>query len=1065
CGYYPPLNPEVDPPVSLEATGGNPPYTWIAGGNFPPGLTLTSDGEIIDFPEYESGATYPKEYVFIVQVTDSTAQTADKQLSIMVDLPVLGIGYPPPQEPPLPASLPDGYIGQDPEYSTTLIADCAIGDLTWNRISGGLPPGLSLGSATGVISGPPTTAGTYTFTVEVKDEVGPRTASQEMSIRIAEPLEIATDSWLHSAVVGSYYTVTLNATGGIPPLHFAPADPIVEADWLSIDVNGVISGTPEVTDAGIYDFPVEVLDSSIPPRGPVQKMFRVIVLPSAPLTGLVSWWPGNSNPFDYISGNHGELLNGTTYDAGMVDDAFSFDGVDDYITAPGTNIDDLQEFTVEFWVKANSFPSHSDPIPGSVFVELYGEKAVLRYDGWSGGQGYHYLHFYMRNSDNNLHHVWVDCVLQTGCYHHVAGTYDGDIMRLYLDGYEVGQNPTSGIYLDGSGISLGGQAHLNGLLDEVKIYNRALVLEEVRNNYLIAAPGKCSHPEVIIDGVMSPGEWDSALEIGFNVNLPPYGSEGGTTPGTLFIMNDNKNLYLAVRYPQSIGDIGESLTFEFDNNGDEGPRENGDDVIGINPGYFTDSFRTNEDPPCTGGGSHLPGYCAPRDVHPGLVPPGDNNGMGAWGNDGTYTAYEASHPLNSQDSSHDFSLSPGDLLGIRFDLHIVTGPGNSHDVTTFPASGWLVVEISGLGLIETVAGDGTQGFSGDGGPATDAQLNVPLGLGVDSSGNIFIADTQSNRVRKVDIATGVIITVAGNGNTVYNGDNIPATNASIWRPFDVAFDAAGNFYIADIHNQRIRKVDINTGIITTVAGDGSQGYNGDDIPATSASLERPWGVTIDTSGNIFIADTNNHRIRRVDATTGIITTIAGNGTAGYNGDNISATSASLNTPADLALDEAGNLFIADRDNHRIRKVNLSTGLITTVAGNGTQTGSIDGEGNNSTDDLGDGGLATTATLNFVDDMAFSPSGNLFIADYNNDRIRKVDIISGIITTVAGTGTRTGTIDGEGGDPIDDLGDGGLALGASLSHPAGLAFDSAGNLYIVDVGNLRIRKVERGISPI
>ncbi len=335
------------------------------------------------------------------------------------------------------------------------------------------------------------------------------------------------------------------------------------------------------------------------------------------------------------------------------------------------------------------------------------------------------------------------------------------------------------------------------------------------------------------------------------------------------------------------------------------------------------------------------------------------------------------------------------------------------------------------GIITTVAGNGSGGYSGDGGPATNASLYYPEGAAFDAAGNLFIADFVNNRIRKVT-TNGIITTVAGNGSTGYSGDGVAATNATI-RPAGVALDASGNLFIADWNNNRVRKVDTN-GIITTVAGNGSPGYSGDGGPATSASLAYVEAVDVDGSGNLFIADTDNNRIRKVD-TNGIITTVAGKGPAvygSYSGDGGPATNASLNAPYGVAVDATGNLFIADMDNNRIRKVDTN-GIITTVAGNG------------SLDYSGDGGLATNACLDAPYGVAVDAFGNLFFADSSNDRIRKVDSF-GIITTVAGN------------DNWGYSGDGGMATNATLNLPSGVALDSTGNLFLADLGNERVREV-------
>ncbi len=227
---------------------------------------------------------------------------------------------------------------------------------------------------------------------------------------------------------------------------------------------------------------------------------------------------------------------------------------------------------------------------------------------------------------------------------------------------------------------------------------------------------------------------------------------------------------------------------------------------------------------------------------------------------------------------------------------------------------WLFVGGAAYGQsIVTVAGNGTFGYSGDGGPGTDASLADPSGVHVDGSGNLYIVDTNNRRIRKVD-PSGTITTVAGNGNSGYSGDGGPGTDASLADPSGVHVDGSGNLYIADTNNQRIRKVD-PSGTITTVAGDGNSGFSGDGGPATDARLNFPSAVYVDGSGNLYIADRENHRIRKVDA-LGTITTVAGNGGFGSSGDGGAATAASLAFPSGVYVDGSGNLFIADRHNTR-----------------------------------------------------------------------------------------------------------------------------------------------------
>jgi trimeric autotransporter adhesin len=273
------------------------------------------------------------------------------------------------------------------------------------------------------------------------------------------------------------------------------------------------------------------------------------------------------------------------------------------------------------------------------------------------------------------------------------------------------------------------------------------------------------------------------------------------------------------------------------------------------------------------------------------------------------------------------------------------------------------------GIITTVAGTiGRSGFTGDGAQATLGNLHRPRGIALDASGNIYIADTDNNRIRLVTKSTGFISTVAGRGPGSYTGDGGQATAATLYAPRDVAVDASGNVYIADFYNNRIRLVTISTGIITTVVGNGKAGYTGDGGPAITASLNGCISIAFDESDNLYVADNSNNAIRLVTKSTGIITTVMGP----YE----------LKSPRGIALDASGNLYIADDSDNRIRKVTKSTGQITTVAGTGVSGYE------------GDGGQATLAKLYTCSGVAVDASGNVYIADTSNNRIRTYRTLDG-----------------------------------------------------------------------
>ncbi len=323
-------------------------------------------------------------------------------------------------------------------------------------------------------------------------------------------------------------------------------------------------------------------------------------------------------------------------------------------------------------------------------------------------------------------------------------------------------------------------------------------------------------------------------------------------------------------------------------------------------------------------------------------------------------------------------------------------------------------------------------------------LNGPQSVVVDAAGNVFFADSNDQRIRKIAAGTGLISTVAGSGvastycNTA-NGDGGAATSATFASsPQSIALDGAGNLYIADTAGHRVRKVSAQTGIITTIAGaiSGSGNScahdNGDGGLATAASVNAPDGVLVDGAGNVYIADNGNY-VRKITASTGIINTIAGTGTGSFSGDGGPGTSATVNGPAQMAMDAAGDLYIADYHNQRVRML-TPAGMITTVAGNGTRSST------------GNGGAATSATLDNPNSVALDPAGNLYITEEAN-HIRKVTAATGVISTVVGNGTAGAT------------GDGGAATAGEINTPEGVGIDGAGNIYVADTNDNKIRVIQ------
>jgi trimeric autotransporter adhesin len=378
----------------------------------------------------------------------------------------------------------------------------------------------------------------------------------------------------------------------------------------------------------------------------------------------------------------------------------------------------------------------------------------------------------------------------------------------------------------------------------------------------------------------------------------------------------------------------------------------------------------------------------------------------------------------------------GILTGIASGVAVITYATSSVCFSTVTVT---VTESGGCGdgyIITTIAGTGAAGYSGDGGQATSAELNLPHGIDIDAAGNIFFADHDNNRIRKIDLS-GVITTVAGTGTAGFSGDGGQATAAKIYHPYDVTVDAAGNVYFGDGLNHRIRKIS-TTGIISTVAGNGMSGYSGDGGAASAAMINHPAGVAFDLAGNIYFADSYNHRVRKIDIATGVITTTGGVGTSGYGGDGGPATAASFSYPNFMYGDPVtGDIYVTDNGNHCVRKISPA-GIVTNVAGTGVHGAT------------GDGGPATAAKLDYPAGVTKDADGNIYIADYINDKVRRIDV-SGIISTYAGTGT------------AGYSGDGGPASAAKLNQMTDVSIDNAGRLCIVDRFNSRIRRVNVALT--
>jgi streptogramin lyase len=334
--------------------------------------------------------------------------------------------------------------------------------------------------------------------------------------------------------------------------------------------------------------------------------------------------------------------------------------------------------------------------------------------------------------------------------------------------------------------------------------------------------------------------------------------------------------------------------------------------------------------------------------------------------------------------------------------------------------------------IVTFAGTGAKGFSGDGGPAVKAQLNDPAGIVRGRDGTLYICDTANHRIRKV-ARDGKITTIAGTGEPGWSGDGGPAAAAKLNEPYEVRLDAAGNLFWVERLSHAVRRRDAKTGIVGTVAGNGTAGFSGDGGPATHAQLNEPHSIGLDRRGDLYIADVRNHRIRKVDMRTGAISTFAGTGERKPTPDGAPFANAPLHGPRALDFDKAGNLWLALREGNAILKLDLSNGTVHHVAGNGTKGFT------------GNGGPAKEASLDGPKGLSVGPDGNVYIADTENHAIRMIDVRTAIIHRVAGTGARG---DGPEGDPVK----------CQLARPHGVFVDTDGSIFIGDSETQRVRVV-------
>ena len=336
--------------------------------------------------------------------------------------------------------------------------------------------------------------------------------------------------------------------------------------------------------------------------------------------------------------------------------------------------------------------------------------------------------------------------------------------------------------------------------------------------------------------------------------------------------------------------------------------------------------------------------------------------------------------------------------------------------------------------IRTIAGTGTAGHSGDGGPGVRAQVANPYGVQIGPDGALYICDIDNHRVRRLDLRSDEISTVAGSGKEGYSGDGGPALEASLNQPYEVRFDPAGNMYFVEMPNHIVRRVDAKTKTISTVAGTGERGFSGDGGQAVKARLSRPHSIELDGKGFLYIADIGNHRLRRVNLASGVIETFGGTGEQAPTPSGAKLAGTPLNGPRTIAFDKQGDMFLALREGNTVYRVDMKAGTIHHIAGSGQKGYS------------GDGGRADLARLSGPKGIAVGPKGGVYIADTESHTIRRIDLHTGIIRTVAGDGK---VHDGPDGDPLQ----------CGLARPHGVFVAGGGAVYIGDSENHRVRVLE------
>ncbi len=980
--------------TTLNAYGGTAPYSWtLNAGELPNGLSLSSTGVISGTPT-AAGTSH-----FMVRVEDSSIpihKFDTQQYSIYID----SDSNPDPLTITT-ASLPSGVKGY--WYGATLEATGGVWPRTWSLNPGSaLPTGLSLDSG-GVISGTPTVSGSFSFTVRVTDEIN-NSATQLFWLTINAQ---TTTYYTISGTVydGNANPLSGVVLHGLPNTPITAANGSyqdkVPAGWSGTAVPFKVgfTFTPEKIIYSSIGSHQTLQDYNGLSTSPLVSF--VVDAPASATAGVSfsstvtakdanGYTTSNFSGPTALSADSGTITPASIpyseFTAGIwtgnvtlsKDGTRTITASNSGKTGSDTIVINLPQYTLNVTKSGTGTGTVSLTPPGGIYdegtaVSLFADpSASSTFAGWGGDLGGTTNPTTIAMDANKT--VTATFAIKT---YTISGTITVGVSG--LEGVEMTGLPTnpvtnaSGYYSDT--VTYGWSGTVKPLLAYYHFTPTEQVYSNVTSNQTtnyvavktqyqlnIGKPGTGAGTVTSADGGINCGltcqlNYDygtnvvlTATQAGGSIFVGWTGDVPAGSPNPVTITIDGNKWVYATFDPVPPSKI--RVETKADGSGTVVPTQN------------------------IASGSSITVYSISRDAGDYFIA---NVAADSWSLVNISGGIVAGDLAPAGDSKS--AIFTGHLAGSA-QIHAPKSGLSSTD------SGVLTV----IPLIHTVAGNGTRGYSGDGGAATSAQLNYPADMAFDASGNFYIADRSNHRVRKVN-TSGIITTFAGTGTPGYSGDNGPATNAQLNYPTSVVVDpTSANLYITDQGNNRVRRVNLSTGYIYLVAGNGSGAYGGDGGPATSASLNSPQGLALDAAGaNLYIADYSNNRIRKVNFGSGYIYTVAGNGIADYTGDGGSATSASLKNPYDVSLDASGNLFIADTFNNRIRKVDTS-GTITTVAGNGT------GDPYS-----GDGGPATDAHLNGPAGVVVDATGdNLYITDTSHHRVRKVNLSSGIISRVAGT---------------------------------------------------------------